>query len=173
MLLLLLPPPQNTYKALFDKMRSAGITENYVFYAPPSPEGIQFADQLLNGRKGGLTHAMYCVRRSGAVGIALDYPAWAIPDLGLPQCFRMLEQDYRACRAAGLKFMLVLVGNENVAKTKAAMDWLGAKGIWPDSICVDNFGTDTHPGVPETGDNNLSAQTLAVVRHFGVAAARQ
>lgn len=60
---------------MFDKARAKGYSQNYIFFAPPSPEGRDNFTALMESSRDGLPLWVWLARESGAVGVAIDSPA--------------------------------------------------------------------------------------------------
>ena len=150
----------NRYAILVNKMKSVGKQNTFVFYAPPSPEGLEFADVLLNNRRDGITYLEYVVRHSGANGIALDYPASLYVSENYPKARHLALQAYQVAKKLNIKFAWVFNGND--ANTSEAVNIMRQQGIHPNFVGVDDFANANQVGVPESKHSSLTGQALQI-----------
>jgi hypothetical protein len=155
----------NRYIDLNNRMSSKGYTNTFFFYAPPSPESIQVADNLLHGRVNGKPYIQYAIERAGLKGIAIDYPAGLyladafpsnFPPGSASKCRQLALQAWQIAQA--LNIPLVWVFNGADSNTREAMDKIHANGIHPKSFAIDNFASSTKSGTPEWDKSSMSGQ---------------
>jgi hypothetical protein len=135
------------YKPLFDKMRSNGCTNLWVFWAPPSEPPI--AQQALQGRTWNQIFTAV-----GATGAMVDHPAGRVDTLDVS--FEFLKD----ARNAGLKVGWVFNGGDTAEETTAMMGQINQNLGALDVYAVDNFDSQNN-GWPE-----VSLQLEAVAMHF-------
>lgn len=165
---------RNRYAQIRGKMDAAGYPgKGYFFYAPPCPESISRADELLASKREGVCHVEYVVKTAELRGVCIDFPghlymASAYPAIfpagSADKCRALAKQAFDVSKKLGIPFVWCFNGAEDGATVKAALDAAKKNGIVPDVVGIDNFADASRRGTPETDAKSVTGQALAALK---------
>ena len=152
------------FEAYFADCKAAGIP-CFVLFSPVSGEAVRVGlDRLLDQKVDGVWVPIWVARKTGAVGIAIDYPAMHYGGRQMaPATYRAVGHAVaRRAKDAGLKFAWMLNGASTPDETQAAAQDIAANGIVPDMWVMSGFQDEFIRAVPENG-YTLTGQAKPIV----------